>query len=229
MHRVFSWTEVERVNSKFLTGSQARPFQNIRSHVDKTNANAVFNAVIRPPMGAIFTSLVGFFHYSAPRQIISIFRKLHPKEKKSKKLYVWILTLAWFLGQQSARFFCYDFKWRLRSERFGRGRVSFWSHTRRCAQLPHLLFIGPVRLKGHRYIIKHFIHNQILRSISMSSDELLANQQTILSNQITILSNQETILVNQEKLDRIFSNQDRILANQETILANQELILAKLS
>jgi hypothetical protein len=92
---------------------------------------------------------------------------------------------------------------------------------------------------AHRYIIKHFIHNQILRSITMSSDELLANQQTILSNQITILSNQETILVNQEKLDRIFSNQDRILANQETILVNQEkldrilsnqgLILAKLS
>jgi hypothetical protein len=68
---------------------------------------------------------------------------------------------------------------------------------------------------AHRYIIKHFTHNQILRSISMSSDELLANQQTILSNQ-------ETILANQEKLDRIFSNQDRILANQETILANQE-------
>jgi len=76
LHWIFPGTEVERVNAKFLTGSQARPFQNIRPHVDKTNANAVFNAVIRPPMGAIFTSLVGFFHYSGPRQIISIFSKV---------------------------------------------------------------------------------------------------------------------------------------------------------
>jgi hypothetical protein len=35
-------------------------------------------------MGAILASLVGFFHYSSPPQIISISRKMHPKEKNPK-------------------------------------------------------------------------------------------------------------------------------------------------
>jgi hypothetical protein len=98
LHRVFPGTEVERVNSKFLTGSQARPFQNIRPHVDQADANAVFNSVIRPPMGTIFASLVGFFHYSGLPQIISISRKLHPKEKNPKNHsceYLYASLRAW--------------------------------------------------------------------------------------------------------------------------------------
>ena len=52
-------------------------------------------------------------------------------------------------------FFCYAFYWRLRSERFGRGRVSFWSHTRRCAQLRS--FSGITQARGaNEFLVFYF-------------------------------------------------------------------------
>ena len=84
LHRGFPGTEVKYINFKFLTGGQARPFQNIRPHVHKTNAHAVFNAVIRPPMGAILASFVGFFHYSGPPQLFQFTESCILKKKKPK-------------------------------------------------------------------------------------------------------------------------------------------------
>jgi uncharacterized protein HemX len=63
----------------------------------------------------------------------------------------------------------------------------------------------------------------------MTTEEMIANLNTIIENQKIIKENQEIIKANQEKLDALLANQETIQANQSKILANQNEIISLLT
>jgi hypothetical protein len=63
----------------------------------------------------------------------------------------------------------------------------------------------------------------------MTTEEMIANLNTIIENQRVIKENQEIIKANQEKLDALLANQETIQANQSKILANQNEIISLLT
>jgi hypothetical protein len=80
------------------------------------------------------------------------------------------------------------------------------------------------RLRGH--IINPFT---VKGSNFMTTEEMIANLNTIIDNQRVIKENQEIIKANQEKLDALLANQETIQANQSQILANQNEIISMLT
>jgi len=63
----------------------------------------------------------------------------------------------------------------------------------------------------------------------MTTEEMIANLNTIIENQRVIKENQEIIKANQEKLDALLANHETIQANQSKILANQNEIISLLT
>src|SRR5262245_45246911 len=74
--------------------------------------------------------------------------------------------------------------------------------------------INPITVKGSNF---------------MTTEEMIANLNTILENQKVIKENQEIIKANQEKLDALLTNQETIQANQSKILENQNEIISMLT
>jgi hypothetical protein len=97
----------------------------------------------------------------------------------------------------------------------------------RIVALKAALFLRSIlfgRLRGR--IINPFT---VKGSYFMTTEEMIANLNTIIENQKVIKENQEIIKANQEKLDALLANQESIQANQSKILANQNEIISMLT
>jgi hypothetical protein len=85
------------------------------------------------------------------------------------------------------------------------------------------------RSSSWAFVDESSIHSQQQGSNFMTTEELIANLNTVIDNQKIIKENQEIIKANQEKLDALLANQETIQANQSKILANQSEIISLLS
>jgi hypothetical protein len=104
-----------------------------------------------------------------------------------------------------------------------------WKDRIRSVQGCPLSSILHARSFSKAFVDESSIHSQVQGSNFMTTEELIANLNTIIDNQNIIKENQEIIKANQEKLDALLANQETIQANQTKILANQSEIISLLS